>query len=87
MFNKLIIVLLVTFVTLKADTLNIGLFGLDSKVANEKTVKRLMQSFLSKIDGLESLEVNIKTYYDEANLKQDYLENKINLFYMTLVCI
>lgn len=83
MFNKLIIVLLVTFVTLKADTLNIGLFGVDSKVANEKTVKRLMQKFLSKIDGLESLEVNIKTYHNEAALKQDYLENKINLFYMT----
>ena len=80
---KVLFFIFITSLFIKADSINIGLYGLDKKVANEKTVKRLMEKFLSDIKGLENLEVSVTTYYDEKILKEDYLLNKLNLFYLT----
>lgn len=81
--TKILFLFLIIVFSLKADTISIGLYGLDKKVANEKTVKKLMEKFLSHIKGLEKLDVIVNTYYDEATLKEDYKNNKIDLFYMT----
>lgn len=80
---KIIFFIFFSLLFVKADSINIGLYGLDQKVANEKTVKRLMKKFLSDIKGLENLKVNVTKYYDEKTVKEDYLSNNLNLFYMT----
>lgn len=40
---RIIFFIFFSLLFVKADSINIGLYGLDKKVANEKTVKRLME--------------------------------------------
>ena len=58
------------------EKINIALYGLDKKVANEKTVKKLFQKLIEKIDELKDLELNTFFYKNESDLIRDYESNK-----------
>lgn len=64
--------------------LNIALYGLDKKVANEKTVKKLFQKLIQKIDKLKDLELNTFFYKNEAELLKAFKskKNEFDILYM-----
>jgi len=56
--------------------INIALYGLDKKVANEKTVKKLFQKLIQKIDKLKHLELKTFFYKNESDLIKDFKSKK-----------
>lgn len=58
-------------------TLNIAIYGLDKKIANEKTVEKLLLKLFEKIDYLKHKNINTFFYKNEKKLIQDLKsENK-----------
>jgi len=64
--------------------INIALFGLDKKVANEKTVKKLFEKLIKKIDKLEHMKINTFFYKNESELLKDFKakKNSFDLLYV-----
>lgn len=65
--------------------LTIALYGLDKKVANGTTVKKLLKNFFQKVPSLNNINIKIYTYNNKSNLLFDIKNNdkKIDLVYIT----
>jgi len=60
----------------KNDILNIALYGLDKKIANEKTVEKLLLKLYDKIDNLKDKKINTFFYKTEKELVDDIKSDK-----------
>lgn len=84
---KLITILFLFFITLtnlwSKDTLDVALYGVDKKIATEKTVKTLLTNLFKKIDKLKDLELNTFFYKDKNELINDFKSknNKFDILY------
>lgn len=84
---KLIVILFLFFVTLTniyaKDTLDVALYGVDKKIATEKTVKTLLSNLFKKIDKLKDLELNTFFYKNKEDLIRDFKSknNKFDILY------